>query len=88
MYNLEKQEATYGGFLDDKDWYKDVNLITATDDGLFIGKQGPWNSGSHKVEIEIVRTGKKTAKAYLTYEEVPIFGDRTIETAVLDGKRK
>lgn len=87
--NLANQNVTYGGFLDNSNWAPEANLIEKTEEGLFIGKQGSWNNvGIHKAEIKIVRTGSKTAKAYLNYQQIPIFGNTHSEDVVLDGKRK
>lgn len=87
--NLAQQNATYGGFLNRDDWAENVTVLEKTQEGLYIGKQGPWNGiGVHIVEINIVRTGKNTAKANLTYRQIPLFGDEQIWTATLNGKRK
>jgi len=87
--NLAQQNATYGGFLNSNDWAENVTVLEQTQDGLFIGKQGSWNGvGVHIVEINIVRTSKNTAKANLTYRQIPIFGNEQSWTATLNGIRK
>lgn len=87
--NLASQNVIWGGFLNDNKWAKEATVIEKTDDGLFIGKQGPWNGvGIHSVEINIVRTSRNTATADLTYRTIPIFGNGSVETVTLNGKQK
>ena len=87
--NLANRNAVYGGFLKRNDWAENVTALEKTKEGIYIGKQGSWNEiGVHIVEINVVRTGNNTAKAYLTYRQIPLFGAENKWTATLNGKRK